>query len=61
MTVNQQIITIVIVVLGTMTTRFLPFLLFPEGKAPPPYVLYLGKVLPYPYGKSFPWYGFSDP
>ncbi len=47
MTVNQQIITIVIVVLGTMTTRFLPFLLFPEGKAPPPYVLYLGKVLPY--------------
>ena len=34
MTVTQQIITIVAVVLGTMTTRFLPFLIFPEGKNP---------------------------
>ncbi len=35
MTIAQQIITIVAVVLGTMTTRFLPFLIFPEGKNPP--------------------------
>ena len=34
------------VVLGTMTTRFLPFLVFPAGKKTPPYVQYLGKVLP---------------
>ncbi len=47
MTVTQQIITIVAVVLGTMTTRFLPFLIFPEGKNPPDVVRYLGTVLPY--------------
>lgn len=46
MTLWQQILTIAAVVLGTMTTRFLPFLLFPEGKQPPPFVRYLGTVLP---------------
>lgn len=35
MTITQQIVTIAVVVLGTMTTRFLPFLIFPEGKEPP--------------------------
>ena len=35
MTITQQIITVAVVVLGTMTTRFLPFLIFPEGKEPP--------------------------
>lgn len=35
MTVTQSVITIVAVVLGTMTTRFLPFLIFPEGREPP--------------------------
>ena len=34
MTTTQSIITIVAVVLGTMVTRFLPFLIFPEGKTP---------------------------
>lgn len=33
--------------LGTMMTRFLPFLIFPEGKEPPEFIQYLGKVLPY--------------
>ena len=47
MTIAQQIITIVAVVLGTMTTRFLPLLIFPEGKNPPDVVRYLGTVLPY--------------
>ena len=46
MTLTQQIITIAIVVLGTMLTRFLPLLLFPAGKPTPKYVRYLGKVLP---------------
>ena len=46
MTVTQGIITIVCVVLGTMVTRFLPFLIFPEGKEPPAVITYLGKVLP---------------
>lgn len=47
MTVTQSILTIAAVVLGTMATRFLPFLLFPEGKEPPAFITYLGTVLPY--------------
>ena len=46
MTITQQIITIAMVVLGTMFTRFLPFLLFPAGRPTPHYIQYLGKVLP---------------
>lgn len=46
MTLTQQIITIAMVVLGTMITRFLPFLVFPSGKPTPKYIQYLGKVLP---------------
>ena len=47
MTTAQRIITILMVVAGTMLTRFLPFLIFPEGKTPPKYITYLGTVLPY--------------
>ncbi len=46
MTFTEQIITIAMVVLGTMVTRFLPFIIFPAGKLTPKYVKYLGKVLP---------------
>ena len=46
MTFNEQLITIAIIVLGTMITRFLPFLIFPAGKPTPKYIQYLGKVLP---------------
>lgn len=46
MTTTQQIITIAICVLGTMTTRFLPFLVFSSKKPTPQYVQYLGKALP---------------
>lgn len=47
MTMTQSVITIACVVLGTMMTRFFPFLLFPEGKKPSSYITYLGTVLPY--------------
>lgn len=46
MTASQQLITVAAVVLGTLITRFLPFLLFPAGRETPPYVQYLGKALP---------------
>lgn len=46
MTVSQQILMIAVVVLGTMATRFLPFLIFPPGRPTPEYVKYLGRVLP---------------
>lgn len=47
MTLTQAVITVAAVVLGTMTTRFLPFILFPEGRKTPAYIQYLGKVLPF--------------
>jgi branched-subunit amino acid transport protein AzlD len=46
MTLTQQIITVCMVIVGTMATRFLPFLLFPAKKPTPKYVQYLGKMLP---------------
>lgn len=46
MTVTQQIITISMCILGTMTTRFLPFLIFNEKRRTPAFVTYLGKYLP---------------
>ncbi|WP_028403446.1 branched-chain amino acid transporter permease [Ectobacillus panaciterrae] len=46
MSLAQQIITIAMVVLGTMLTRFLPFAVFPSDKPTPQYVQYLGRVLP---------------
>lgn len=46
MTFPQRLVTIGMIILGTMLTRFLPFLLFPSGKPTPKYIQYLGKVLP---------------
>ena len=46
MTLTQQLLTVAVVALGTMATRFLPFLVFPDGKPTPKYLQYLGKVLP---------------
>lgn len=46
MTLAQQIITIAICVLGTMATRFLPFLIFSDKRPTPRYIQYLGKALP---------------
>ena len=46
MTAVQQLITVLVVAVGTMLTRFLPFLLFPADKPTPKYIQYLGKVLP---------------
>ena len=46
MTLTQQMITVGMVVLGTMLTRFIPFIIFPAGKPTPKYIQYLGTVLP---------------
>ena len=46
MTTSQSIITILAVVLGTVATRVLPFIVFPADRKPPRYIQYLGKVLP---------------
>ncbi len=46
MTDAQRIFTIALISAGTLLTRFLPFLIFPEGKEPPAVVVRMGKVLP---------------
>lgn len=46
MSTTQKIIIIAVVSLGTLLTRFVPFLLFPPGKPTPKYIQYLGRVLP---------------
>jgi len=46
MTFFQQVITIALCAIGTMTTRYLPFLVFSDKKPTPQYIQYLGKALP---------------
>ena len=46
LTTLQVIIIILAITIGTMLTRFIPFILFPETKEPPQIVLYLGNILP---------------
>ena len=46
MTLQEKIITIICVVLGTMTTRFLPFAVFPPNRETPEFLQYLSVVLP---------------
>lgn len=42
----QTFVMILAVALGTMVTRFTPFLLFPETRELPKAVVYLGRALP---------------
>ena len=46
MTVTEQIITVASVVVATMLTRFLPFLIIGANRETPKYIQYLGKIFP---------------
>lgn len=46
MTLARQILTVVLAVLATMATRFLPFAVFSEERPTPAFVQFLGKALP---------------
>lgn len=46
MTGEQMAITVVVAIVGTVTTRFLPYALFSEERPVPRTVRYLGQVLP---------------
>ena len=46
MTLLQKIATIGICAVGTMLTRFLPFVIFSEKRPVPKYIRYLGTSLP---------------
>lgn len=45
--VMKNVMIVTAMVIGTQITRFLPFLLFPEGKKTPEFVTYLSRTLPY--------------
>lgn len=46
MTTAEIVFTIAATSLGTLLTRFLPFILFPSSKEPGKYIKHLGSVLP---------------
>ena len=43
----RAILLILTMTAGTMATRFLPFVLLDDKRQTPPFISYLGKVLPY--------------
>ena len=45
--IKHSILQILIMAAVTAALRFLPFVLFPEGKKRPEFISYLGTVLPY--------------
>ncbi len=47
LTSEQSLVIVAVIALGTLLTRALPFILFPDKKETPKTILYLGKVLPY--------------
>jgi branched-subunit amino acid transport protein AzlD len=46
-TFTKEMMIVIAMVIGTLITRFLPFLLFPAGKETPKFITYLGTTLPY--------------
>lgn len=47
MSTTEVLLTVAVVALGTILTRALPFFIFPEGRAIPGSLGYLGRVLPF--------------
>ena len=45
--IGGDMLLVAAMVAATMLTRFLPFLIFRGGKPTPPFVVFLGKTLPY--------------
>ncbi len=46
MTPREALATIIVIALATVSTRAVAFFLFPAGRPTPPYISYLGRVLP---------------
>ena len=60
MTVWQSIIMIAAIVLATVLTRSLPFIIFGGGRSIPPFINYLGNVLPYAVTGMLVVYSLKD-
>jgi branched-subunit amino acid transport protein AzlD len=46
MTAQEAFLTLIAIALATSATRAFAFFLFPAGRPTPPYISYLGRVLP---------------
>ena len=46
MTSAEAFFTVIVIALATVATRAFAFFLFPGGRPTPPYISYLGRVLP---------------
>lgn len=46
MTLTQQLVTVGLCMLGTLLTRYLPFLVYSDKRKPPAFVQFLGRALP---------------
>lgn len=44
---TKELLIVAAMMVGTMVTRFLPFVIFPAGKETPRFVTYLGQTLPF--------------
>ena len=60
MTVWQSVIMIAAIILATVLTRSLPFIIFSSGRKIPPFVNYLGKVLPFAVTGMLVVYSLKD-
>ena len=60
MTTQQILLTVIIIAATTFATRFLPFLIFPEGRKIPETVDYLERVLPFAMIGMLIVYCFKD-
>ena len=47
LTTTQAFIMILVIAITTFLTRVIPFMLFPDNKETPQYIVYLGSVIPY--------------
>ncbi len=43
----QAALTVAVIALGTLLIRVAPFILFPKAQKTPPFIRYLGRVLPH--------------
>ena len=59
-TVWQSVIMIAAIILATVLTRSLPFIIFSGGRQIPPFVNYLGKVLPFAVTGMLVVYSLKD-
>lgn len=57
---TSALFTVLTIAAATFLTRLLPFLLFPANKKTPPFVIYLGSVLPFAIIGMLIVYCFKD-